>query len=151
MSFSSLRYLAAGALLTLACLAPAPAAASEAAIRDTLTRWTDDFNARRADRICDLFATELRYDFRGFPERGYRELCDLLQRSLSDPERRFSYALDIKDIIVSGDLATVRLVWTLTVNTSGAMTRTQEYGLDLFRRQADGSWKIVRYLGYEAP
>ena len=151
MPLSSLHRLAACALLALACFAPAPAAASEAAIRDTLTRWTDDFNARRADRICDLFATELRYDYRGFPERGYRELCDLLHRSLSDPQRRFSYALDIKDIIVSGDFAAVRLVWTLTVNTSAATTRTQEYGLDLFRRQADGSWKIVRYLGYEAP
>jgi ketosteroid isomerase-like protein len=29
--------------------------------------------------------------------------------------------------------------------------RTQEYGIDLFRRQADGSWKIIRYLAYEAP
>jgi steroid delta-isomerase len=146
------RRLASLALLAIV-LASGTAAASENAIRDTLTRWTEDFNARRADRICDLFAAELRYDYRGFPERGHREICDLLQRSLSDPQRRFSYALDIKDIFVSGDLAAVRLVWTLTAGPRDATAamRTQEYGIDLFRRQADGSWKIIRYLAYEAP
>jgi ketosteroid isomerase-like protein len=28
---------------------------------------------------------------------------------------------------------------------------TKEPGLDVFRRQPDGSWKIVRYIAYEAP
>ena len=87
------------------------------------------------------------------PERGYRDICDLLHGSLSDPQRRFAYALDIKEIIVSGDFAAVRLIWTLTAVTRNppASARTQEYGIDLFRRQADGSWKIIRYLAYEAP
>jgi ketosteroid isomerase-like protein len=143
-----LRCLAALALLVLA---GAPARANEQQIRDTLARWTEDFNARRVERICGLFASELRYDYRGFPERGYREMCELLNRSLTDPQRRFSYAFDIKDILVSGDLAAVRLVWTLTVTAPGSpATSAQEYGLDVFRRQADGSWKIIRYLGYEA-
>ena len=37
---------------------------AEKAIRDALTKWTADFNARDATRICDLFAPDLRYDFR---------------------------------------------------------------------------------------
>jgi steroid delta-isomerase len=153
MPLPSLRQLAACALLALAVLIPATATASEQAIRDTLERWTDDFNAARAERVCALFAPELRYDYRGFPERGYREICDLLQRSLSDPQRRFTYALDIKEILISGDLAAVRLIWTLRITTGDPpdSTRAQEYGIDLFRRQTDGSWKIVRYLAYEAP
>ena len=154
MTMAHLRHFAAGmALLAMLGASPATAASSEDAIRDTLARWTDDFNAGRADRVCDLFVPELRYDYRGFPERGYRDICDLLHGSLSDPQRRFAYALDIKEIIVSGDFEAVRLIWTLTAVTRNppASERTQEYGIDLFRRQADGSWKIIRYLAYEAP
>ena len=73
-------------------------------------------------------------------------------RSLDDRTRKFSYALDIKEIIVAGDLAVVRLTWTLTVRRNDAPdeTITDEPGLDLFRRQGDGSWKIFRYMAYDA-
>jgi steroid delta-isomerase len=138
--------------------AGAPAAAqtaveAETAIRSALATWTRDFNARDASRICDLFARDLRYDYRGFPERDYDTLCGLLQRSLADRTKRFAYTLDIREVIVSGDLAIVRLVWTLQVTTPGAGTpaESKEPGLDVFRRQPDGSWKIVRYIAYEAP
>jgi ketosteroid isomerase-like protein len=126
---------------------------AERAIRDALSKWTADFNARNAAHICEPFSPELRYDYRGFPERDYQTLCALLKRSLGDGSRTFSYALDIKEIIVSGDLAVVRLVWTLTLtaDNSAAPTVTREPGLDVFRKQPDGSWKIVRYLAYEEP
>ena len=124
----------------------------ETAIREALSKWSSDFNARDDSRICDLFARELVYDYRGFPERGYDALCDLLHRSLRDQTKRFAYSFDIKEIIASGDIAVVRLVWTLRV-TSGAASavETREPGLDVFRRQPDGRWKIIRYMGYEAP
>jgi ketosteroid isomerase-like protein len=129
------------------------AAESEAAIRTALAAWTRDFNDRNASRICDLFAKDLRYDYRGFPERDYDTLCGLLRRSLADGTKRFAYSLDIKEVIVSGDLAVVRLVWTLKVTSPGVgvAEESKEPGLDVFRRQPDGSWKIIRYVAYEAP
>jgi ketosteroid isomerase-like protein len=47
----------------------------------------------------------------------------------------------------------VRLVWTLKVRRkdSGAEVSSDEPGMDIFRRQPDGSWKISRYIAYEAP
>ena len=50
-------------------------------------------------------------------------------------------------LIASGDIAVVRLVWTLRV-TSGAASavETREPGLDVFRRQPDGRWKVT--LGF---
>jgi uncharacterized protein (TIGR02246 family) len=122
-------------------------------IRAALMKWTADFNARNARDVCDLFAPDLRYDYRGFPERGYQDVCDLLQRSLSDPNKRFSYSADIKEIIVAGDLAVVRLTWTLKVKSNDAPQEisSEEPGLDVFRRQPDGRWKIIRYIAYEAP
>ena len=127
--------------------------AAEKAIRDALSKWTDDFNARDATRICDLFAPDLRYDFRGSPERDYDAMCSLLHRALADRSKTFTYSFDIREIIVSGDIAIVRLVWTSKVTREGStqVTETREPGLDVFRRQADGQWRIARYIAYEAP
>ena len=123
---------------------------AEQAVRSALAAWNADFNAGNAERICDLFAPDLRYDFPGFPERGYDDICALLKSSLGDATRTFSYALDIREVIVSGDLAVVRLVWTLTVRPAGGDAVTsREPGMDIFRKQADGSWRIVRYIAYE--
>jgi steroid delta-isomerase len=123
---------------------------AEQAVRSALAAWNADFNAGNGQRICDLFAPDLRYDFPGFPERGYDDICALLKGSLGDTTRTFSYALDIREVIVSGDLAVVRLVWTLTVRPAGGDAVTsREPGMDIFRKQADGSWRIARYIAYE--
>jgi steroid delta-isomerase len=128
-----------------------PAARDEAAIRAALTQWASDFNAGRSQEICNLFDETLRYDYRGFPERGYQDICSLLQRSLANRATRYAYALTIKEVLVAGDLAVVRLVWTLRLTREGTAGEavSQEPGMDIFRKQADGSWKIIRYIAYE--
>jgi ketosteroid isomerase-like protein len=140
------------ALITL--LGPAMAQSNsraEAAIRDALMNWTTHFNTGAMGEICGLFAPELRYDYRGHPERGFEEICGLLQRSLNDRTKTYFYSLQIKEIIVSGDLAVVRLVWTLKVIPVGSTDETisEEPGMDIFRKQPDGSWKIIRYIAFE--
>src|SRR5215216_1613917 len=142
------------AFILITLLGPATAQSSnpaETAIRDALMKWTSHFNAGDRGEICGLFAAELRYDYRGYPERGFEDVCGLLQRSLSDRTKTYSYSLQIKEIIVSGDLAVVRLVWTLKVVPIGSANATisEEPGMDIFRKYPDGSWKIVRYIAYE--
>ena len=141
------------ALLLVA--APATSAVAEStddAIRATLVRWTKDFNAGNADKVCALFSPELRYDFRGYPERDYDDVCTRLKRSLSDKGKRYEYGLDIREIIPAGDIAIVRLTWTLTVALpNGQTVSSVEPGMDIFRKSPDGQWKIIRYLAYEAP
>ena len=90
-----------------------------------LTQWTADFNAGRADKVCDLFSRELRVDFRGLPERGYDAQCDLLKQALTDGARTFSNAFAIKEILVWGDIAVVRLTWTLDDPAEG---RPRDHG-----------------------
>lgn len=141
------------ACVGVAGTATAAADDGETAIRWSLAQRTTDFNMRNGDRLCDLFAPDLKYDYRGFPERGYDAICGLLRKSVGDPGRRFHYDIDIKEIRVSGDLAMTRLVWTLSASRADGSdpVRSNEVGMDIFRRQADGSWKIWRYIAYEAP
>jgi hypothetical protein len=96
------RYRFAVCVAVLLAAVPASARASDEASRAeisaALMQWTADFNAGRADRVCELFARELRADFRGQPERGYDAQCELLKRSLADSARRYSYTLAVREI-----------------------------------------------------
>ena len=122
-----------------------------AIIRTALEQWRDDFNARRAAHICDLFAPDLRYDFQGLPEQTYPLLCERLHRALANHAQSIRYGLKIKEIIVSDRVAIVRLTWISTdTDASGKQATHDETGLDVFGRQADGSWKIIRYIAYPA-
>ena len=147
------RWSLCGALmLVLLVAAPSRCRADDAAaeIRAALAQWTEDFNARRADKVCDLFAKEARADVAGAPERDYAAICDVLTRSLNDKTRHYHYAMDIKEILVFGEVAVVRLVWTLTIKDADGSTATSvEPGMDIFQKQPDGSWQIIRYMSYE--
>src|SRR5262249_8392741 len=142
------------ALGLMALVGPAMAQSSgpdETAISEALIAWTRDFNRGDTSKICGLFAADLRYDYRGHSERGFADICGLLQGSLSDRTKKYVYSLQIKEILVSGDLAVVRLVWTLRVSPAGSAPEmvSEEPGIDIFRKQPDGRWKIIRYLAYE--
>jgi ketosteroid isomerase-like protein len=151
-----IRALAHGGVLLLALATPVvaqqPYSAAQAEIRAALTQWMTDFNAGRVEKACALFAPDLVAQYRGQPERDYDALCDLLKQSLNDRTKSYAYSLVIKEIMVAGDLAVVRLVWTLKLTRKDppSETSSDEPGMDIFRRQPDGSWKISRFIAYEA-
>jgi ketosteroid isomerase-like protein len=130
------------AVLPCAIAEPVP---DEAAIRATLNQWMADFNAGRVEKVCDIFAPVLRADVKGVGERDFDAQCRTLRDALADPARSLSYALDIRDIFA------VRLVWTLTtrVKATGAVRTVEEQGLDVFGRDGDGHWRIIRFVSYE--
>src|SRR3954451_10494375 len=81
------RHLKHGLAALLIVFAGMPIAAAQAAdpaseLQAALTQWTADFNAGNKEKVCGIFAPDLRYDYRGFPERGFAEICATLQRSL---------------------------------------------------------------------
>jgi ketosteroid isomerase-like protein len=142
-----------GGLLASLMISPAAAQSAEADVRNALVQWTADFNAGRVDKVCDLFAPSLRADLMGVGERDFDAQCKLLQAVLGDGERSFSYALDLKEIVAEGDMAAVRLLWTLTtrVKATGKVSTTEEQGLDVFGKGSDGRWRIIRFMTYERP
>ena len=137
-------------LWSASCAAADPTEADQNAIRGALGRWTTDFNSRNSGAVCGLFASDLKSDYQGQPQGNYDSLCARLKKSSSDPATSYRYQLDIQEIIVSTDLAVVRLIWTLTVRRKDASSdaHIEEPGLDVFRRQPDGTWKISRYMSY---
>jgi len=89
---------------------PDPAADS-AAITAALQRFPNDFNARDYPALCGLFAEDVVLNYPGLTaERGRDAFCARMRKTLSDPDRRFSYAEpEIREVLVDGGLATVAL------------------------------------------
>jgi ketosteroid isomerase-like protein len=148
--------LAAIAIALLAWSVPARAtgrADGSATIRAELDAWTQAYNTRQADKLCGIFSEDLRYKFGELQDRGYNDVCTALHRLLGDETHRSHYTLDLREILVYGDIAVVRLIWTLDSSQAGssATVRTLEPGMDIFKRQNDGTWKIIRYLAYTSP
>jgi ketosteroid isomerase-like protein len=126
---------------------------AETEIRAALEQWTSDFNAGHADKVCSLFASDLLADVRGAAERDFGTQCRLLRKALADPDRTYTYAFRLKEVIVGKDMVVARLTWTTTARAkaTGANDTTQDEGLDVFRRDANGNWVIFRYMAYERP
>ncbi len=119
-----------------------------AAIAARLQDFTAAFNARDAAGACDIFAPDLVSTMRGRPDNGREAVCKRIAAALADRSKTMRYAPDIEEIIVSGDLAAVRLVWNVTETRGGATRVSHEPGLDVFRRQPDGKWSIARFLAF---
>lgn len=141
------------ALVALALLAAPPAiadpATDEAAIRQRFADWTAAFAARDAAGVCDLFAPDLAYAIPGQTEGTQATMCGNLAELLANEDLRLRYDLpEIHEVMVSGDLAVVRLTWTLTVQAAEATETTREEGIDVLRRQPDGRWSIARFIAF---
>lgn len=154
-----LRRLAAGLVIVTASailpLSPSRAAkpteTAEDAIRSAIENWRSAFNSRDEQQVCDLFTADIVANYQGEPTRDFASLCELLRTALRDLGATFRYSVRINEIVVDGDSAVVRLVWTLAIDRAGSPREiVEEPAVDIFRHQADGSWKISRYLAYPA-
>lgn len=129
--------------------ARADEATDKQAIIERLDGFADAFNARNVSKLCDLFAPDLIATIPLALETTRDKLCGNLDRLLAIKDLQLHYDHpDIREVIISGDLAVVRLVWTLTARKGDMEDATQEGGLDIFRRQPDGRWSIVRMAAF---
>ncbi|SAL42101.1 hypothetical protein AWB69_04250 [Caballeronia udeis] len=70
---------------------------------------------------------------------------------LAKPGLQLDYdSPDIRKIIVFGDIAVVRLFWTLTAQMRGESSVSTEAGMDIFKRQPDGKWSIALFISFSA-
>lgn len=137
--------------LVIAAAAPlrADEAADRAAIAARLKGFADAFNARDAARACDIFAADLVATIPMAIESSRQSLCANLERLLARQDLQLRYDdPEIREIIVSGDLAVVRIVWSLTVRKGAEQETTPEAGIDVFRRGPDGRWSIARFATF---
>lgn len=139
-------------VLTFACAAvgcalssvsmAGPPAEAEAQV---LAEWPKDFAAKRTAAVCGLFAPDTVLSYPGTTDRDFNAMCSHFGDLFKIRDKSFTYAPpQIEAVIVDGDTVVVRLVWTLTIadSTGKTLEVVREKGVDVFRRQPDGSWRI---------
>jgi len=124
--------------------------ADKAMISDLLQHWVSAFNHRDAAGTCDIFAKDLVSTVPGSLQADHDAVCARLAIQLAKPNKRMQYSLSIQEILVSGDLAVARVLWTLRIKQGKHLKTSQEAGMDVFQKQAGGTWSIIRFMAFPA-
>lgn len=125
------------------------AAHVEATIRGKLAEWEKAYNAGDRKRTFEIWAPDLIGWYPGIPDVTYaQEKASLDRPAPSGP--RSTLHVGIVEVLVSGDLAVVRDIWTETP-PGGAASATTIPSFEVWRRQPDGDWKIARWISAPQP
>ena len=119
--------------------------ADEQAIRDLVASWHRATAAGDVDAVLALMADDVIFLVAGQPPmRGRATFAHGLRKLLS--EHRIDSSGEIQEIVVSGDLAYCWTMLTVRVTSLAGGTETSRRGnaLSILRKQANGSWLLVR-------
>jgi uncharacterized protein (TIGR02246 family) len=133
--------------------APDPAH-SEAEIRAAVEHWVDAFNAEDLEGVLQSYSADLVLSYPGEEDMTSPErFRDLYEGTFAREGGDYTFAADIEEIGIVGDLAFARITWTLTwhpVEGDAYVTRT-ERAMEIWRYEADGVWRLYRWLGFPQP
>lgn len=112
------------------------------------SEWTYAFNHKDLNGSCNLFSKDLIASYQGVPKKTYASVCDGFKKIFKS-DLNYQYQFKLHQVYRSQDLAAVRLTWYLKISENGKLiSDTQDEGLDVFKKNSQGEWKIVNYLGY---
>ncbi len=120
------------------------------AINVAKTEYREGFNTADADRILSVFAPEFTDNSDGRPSCYGIDAPLRLRRYLDSLFAEFDVRLTIimAAIAISGDIA-YDYGWhefTLTPKSGGAAQLVRKRYLELWKKQANGEWRIIRYI-----
>jgi uncharacterized protein (TIGR02246 family) len=114
------------------------------AIREMYTAWAKAFEANDADRICSFFADDFVIPY-GDCLRDKKWYREFLVKRISAGGAWKMYLPDRLEVSASGDLAYSVGFYDYTVVTKGEAKTEKHCGLDVLKKQKDGSWKFVSF------
>jgi ketosteroid isomerase-like protein len=132
------------------------ARSDDAAIRAALARYVEVYNAGAPRDAFVIIgdSAQIGWNSRGdsIPfQLGLARTTETARRLGADPAapRRY-YSVEVEEVILSGNLALVRDVWTTTTRDPDSTTVRRDRSFELFRRQTDWGWKIFRWVDLPA-
>lgn len=124
-----------------------------AAVRAAVLHSGEAANAADPDAIMALYARDIVLSYPGVPDMDYETLARGYREMVGTPGVTLRTVPRIHEILVSGDLAVVRVTWTTTLTRGEPARSTTRLARDLqvWRREPDGSWKFARGMHYRTP
>lgn len=142
-----MRVLALSLLLFATGCATAPDRADERALREAIARSAAAFNGNDAEGIISQYASDAILSYPGLPDMDYATLQKAYVEMVNRPAGSAHTTPTIEEVLVSGDLGVIRVMWT---TTTPAGTRRMK-DLQVWRRDKDGTWKFARGMHYRIP
>jgi ketosteroid isomerase-like protein len=137
---------ATGLLLTSCNKAADSKVDAEKQIRDIESQWQSDYDTKNVDALVAHYA-----DDAALANPGAAIATDAVSRRqgisdfVADPAMKLQFSSDRIEVAASGDLASSRGHYTMTMTdpvTKKPFNSNGSY-LTVYRKQADGSWKAV--------
>jgi steroid delta-isomerase len=136
-------------ILLALLLATADAQTDVATIRAKILKGADAAMRGDAAGIMSHYAKDILLSYPGIPDQDY----DTLFRGYSEkrpPGFTLKTAPTFDEVLISGDLAVLRLNWTTTIRTTDPAREVTRQARDMqvWRRERDGTWVFVRGLHF---
>jgi uncharacterized protein (TIGR02246 family) len=119
------------------------------AVRAAIVAMGEAFNAKNPEALMALHTKDVILTDPGIPDQNYAALAKSYgELAKLKPGITVTTSPTIEEILASGDLAVVRVIWT-TVETKNSRKSTRFMkGLQIWRRESDGSWKFARGMNF---
>ena len=143
--------VAAAALALSACRRGPEAAIIRAAIMDADVAFAHATQVRGVDRWVEYFADSGVQVTPGRNVVGKAAIRELMAPSLGDTARTLTWTPTSADVSESGDLGYTIGRWERTHRLRDSTVTTRGSYVTIWRKQQDGSWKVVLDIGNPDP
>lgn len=135
----------AGVLVLASCASPASRSADEAKIHGLIREWDAAAQAKDLEAFASVYADGAVIMLPNIPDiRGVQAIREGIGGMMQDPNFRLSFTADEVIVSRSGDLAYETGKYSMTMSgPDGRPSREQGSYVVIWRKQADGRWKVV--------
>ncbi|HEU4535153.1 MAG TPA: nuclear transport factor 2 family protein, partial [Polyangiaceae bacterium] len=124
---------------------------AEAEVRAALAELAHAFTTNDAERVVALASRDMHLIHPTRGEVTYEMYTSGFREAFAQPPPpgQKLVVADLDRVYVSGELAVVGITWRTTLTApDGAVTRRGERDQEVWRREADGRWRLFRGASY---
>jgi ketosteroid isomerase-like protein len=146
-----------GSLLLLAgCAGTARHAQSspqdQALLRRLVVESGNALNRRDLEGMVASISPDLVLSYPGIADMGYESLKRAYAEMIAPGGASVTTVPTIEEVLVSGDLAVVRVTWTTTIASGPSDQKTRRTrDMQIWRRDDRREWKFIRGMHYREP
>ncbi|HEU5285756.1 MAG TPA: SgcJ/EcaC family oxidoreductase [Sphingomicrobium sp.] len=145
---------AAGPAESNAAASAQGATADAQAVKQAFAAFNADIAAKKLDAIRAHYASDAVMILPGQkPFEGIDSIMTDYEGYVADPASKYVPGAETTEVSSDGDLAygEVKYQTTFTNSTTKAVETSDRYNLTVYKKQQDGSWKVVRDVNVALP
>jgi ketosteroid isomerase-like protein len=122
----------------------------ESAIKQKLDLYVQGIKQKDIDLTMQVFSPDVVVNIKRSGDWSYLDTRAQILEAFSKENFESEYTYSIREIIVEGDIAIVRLVWklrTTNIALNVVVKEREDVCMDIFKC-VDDQWQIIRQVGY---